>query len=132
MTTSYKYDADVVRILEGSERAMGAYEIAQAIRSGEGRPLAPVSVYRSLQRLIEMGEVIKVVSRNGFCRLPRSPAPSDGLLLILCCRHCERLEFIWSELHTRLQELARSRAFKVGRACLECLGLCRRCEPKLI
>ena len=130
MTPSYKYDQDVIRILDSAGRAIGAYEIAQAIPTSDRRPVRAVSVYRSLQRLIEMGQVIKVVSRNGFCRLPGSASSQDHLLLILCCRNCERLEFVWSALSARVRELAQSRAFKFGRAYLECLGICRRCEPK--
>src|SRR5215212_11002004 len=57
----------VLEALYATHRPLGAYDIAAALSVGEARPrLAPISIYRALDFLIEQGLVHRLASRNAF------------------------------------------------------------------
>jgi Fur family zinc uptake transcriptional regulator len=121
---NYKHDRQVLHLLDTSPKPLGAYDLAQLI-SGRGRRVQPASIYRSLDRLVAAGEVIKLVSKNAFCRAV--DGGGSGVALIVCCIRCERYEIIRIALAETLGKLAHSRAFRVARSYVECFALCASC-----
>ena len=121
---NYKHDRQVLHLLEISPKPLGAYDLAQLI-SDKGRRVQPASIYRSLDRLVAAGEVMKLVSRNAFCRA--IDGGGCGLALIVCCIRCDRYEIIRIALAEVLSKVAQSRAFRITRSYVECFALCASC-----
>lgn len=74
----------VLEVLLGSAKPLGAYDLADALAS-HGRRLAPITVYRALDFLIEQGLAYRLASRNAYIvgsgsqeddGLPRSARPA--------------------------------------------------------
>ncbi len=67
----------VLAILGESPAPLGAYAIIEALSKREGKPIAPPTVYRTLEFFLDHGFLHKIESRNAFAPLrtsrPRPP-----------------------------------------------------------
>ena len=75
----------VLDILLSSHVAMGAYDILERL-AGDGRRVAPMTVYRALDFLIEVGLVHRLASLNAFA-VCRGPEEGHGGQFLIC-RQC--------------------------------------------
>ena len=55
----------VLEALHGSDKPLGAYDLVEMLGS-QGRRMAPITVYRALDFLIEQGLVHRLASRNAY------------------------------------------------------------------
>src|SRR5262245_40268924 len=79
----------VLRVLTGSHKALGAYDIIERM-SEEGRRLAPISVYRIIDVLLEAGVVHRLESKNAyFACLSRHS--ENASMVVLLCDSCHRV-----------------------------------------
>ena len=77
----------VLQEVAGSHTAVGAYDVLdRLVRKGERR-LAPISVYRALDSLVEVGMVHRLESRNAFFACHVSHA-GDRRQIVLACDSC--------------------------------------------
>ena len=119
------------RVLEqiaGSHTAVGAYDLLERLTRPGERRLAPISVYRALDSLVEAGIVHRLESRNAFfaCHAPHA---GDRRQVVLACEACG----VVAEMpaHTVFEELgaiARSSRFTPGRMLIEVIGTCEPCS----
>ena len=67
-------------LIDKSPEPMKAYSILFNVQKKGIK--APLQVYRALDKLVEIGKIHKIESRNAFiaCLLYTSPSPRDGLL----------------------------------------------------
>lgn len=119
---------DVLRALYATHRPLGAYEIADAL-AGEGRRrLAPITVYRALDFLIEQGLVHRLASRNAFVACPHDHSPHD-LVAFLICASCGGVDELSSAgLSKALSHLLQGEGFEPHLQVLEISGLCSHCR----
>lgn len=116
----------VLAIIAGSDAALGAYAIIEALSRREGRPIAPPTVYRALEFFQENGFVHKIESRNLFAPCEHVGHLHDVVLLL--CETCGRSEEAQDEAtDAALKALAARAGFVAKRRMLELQGLCRRC-----
>lgn len=116
----------VLRALAESHEALGAYAIIERLRA-RGRAVAPISVYRILDTLLEAGLVHRIESRNAFvaCHGARG---HDRPVLFLVCEACGTVaESPDRALAESLQASAGAAGFSPRGAVLEMNGLCRHC-----
>lgn len=114
---------------------IGAYDILSELqrdadKSGKsGTKIAPPTVYRALEFLMEQGLVHKVESQNAYIGCSHPEAGHDCGFLI--CRSCgAALEVKDEELSKRLAALAGRHGFAVEDSTIEIKGLCPACQPK--
>lgn len=69
---------------------MKAYDLIQRFGAG-ARATKPPTVYRSLDLLIGIGLVRKVVTLGAYIACPEAAGNSPGLLICSCCHSVERL-----------------------------------------
>ena len=62
----------VLRVLLSSHQALGAYDIIEKLQVN-GRRLAPISVYRIIDVLLEAGLAHRLESQQRVLRLPLRP-----------------------------------------------------------
>jgi len=115
----------ITAVLAATNTPIGAYEIARIIALHSARPVYPNTIYRSLNRMIELGFVLQVASGRGY--LIRDQAIS-GRVLILLCSHCGGTSQLAGDALTgELDEFCQSATFRVNRTHLEVLGMCSLC-----
>ncbi|WP_296696281.1 transcriptional repressor [Thiocapsa sp. UBA6158] len=118
----------VLAILCASPRPLGAYEILDAMREGT-RTLAPPTVYRALDFLLEQGLVHKLESLHAFvgCSHPEHPHSSQFLI----CKTCGAVAEIEDEAIARsLGSAASMSGFQPQRRVVEVIGTCAGCAQK--
>lgn len=118
---------DVLSLLLEAERALGAYELLDALRRTHANAQPP-TIYRALDFLRETGLAHRIDSLNAFvaCRLD---AHDHSLLLV--CPHCGKVsEVNDSEVFHLVARHARSAGFRLPNECLEIKAACEGCaEP---
>jgi Fur family zinc uptake transcriptional regulator len=119
--------AEVMGCLNAARRPLTAYEILAGVK---GRGItAPTTVYRALERLIEIGRVHRVESANAFA--PCSRGVRDHEAAFIRCGECG--ETIESDLASSLEGLkrrARKAGFEVDHVMVELVGRCTACRGK--
>lgn len=114
--------------LAAAPGAMGAYDLIDALASAGHKRLAPVSVYRALDFLMEAGLAHKIESLNAFVACPHLHGP-DEMVVFLICDSCGRVEEATSDGVARaLASVARGKAFQPRGQVIEMRGRCAGCS----
>jgi len=116
----------ILAILAESSAPLGAYAIIDQLSRREGKPVAPPTVYRTLDFFLEHGFVYKIESRNAYAPCEHVGHSHHGALLL--CEKCGRSDEIEdAKLDRLLQEAAARAGFAPHRQMVELVGLCRDC-----
>jgi Fur family zinc uptake transcriptional regulator len=116
----------VLAILAESSAPLGAYAIIDQLSRREGKPIAPPTVYRTLEFFLQNGFVYKIESRNAYAPCEHLGHAHHGALLL--CAKCGRSDEIEDvKLDRLLQEAAARAGFAPQRQMVELVGLCRDC-----
>jgi Fur family zinc uptake transcriptional regulator len=121
----------VFQQIAASHRAVGAYEVLERLAAVRGERLAPISVYRAIDALVEAGIVHRFESRNAFFACH---AGHDQRQLVLACERCATVaEVDGAKVFAAIDKSASAAAFspesKNG-AVVEVWGLCANCARK--
>jgi Fur family zinc uptake transcriptional regulator len=116
----------VLTILAESSAPLGAYAIIDQLSRRERKPVAPPTVYRTLDFFLEHGFVYKIESRNAYAPCEHLGHAHHGALLL--CEKCGRSDEIEDvKIDRLLQEAAARAGFAPHRQMVELVGLCRDC-----
>jgi Fur family zinc uptake transcriptional regulator len=116
----------VLSIVAENPAPLGAYAIIEELSKREGKPIAPPTVYRTLEFFLEHGFLHKIESRNAFARCEHLGHAHQGVLLL--CEKCGRSDEIEDHALARaLQETVDRVGFHARRRMVEMVGLCRDC-----
>lgn len=116
----------VLSLVAGAERPVKAYDLMEQVKDGKGA-VAPPTVYRALDFLLENGFIHKLESINAFvgCHQPRTPHSVPFLICNLCGLAVEMED----ERATRiLSEQAIALGFRPQAQTLEVHGRCAQCH----
>lgn len=120
-----EYAELVLAAMKAQARPMSAYEIMAALR--EQVQLAPQTIYRALDRLIEAGLARKLESLNAFtaCQDPTNgPAAAFAI-----CDSCGAVsEFIEPSITSTLGRWSRNKGFALKGTTVELHGICIDCQ----
>ena len=118
--------AGVVAILSQTPAPMGAYAIIEALAKRENKPIAPPTVYRALDFLLEHGFLHRVESRNAFARCAHFGHAHACVLL--SCETCGRSVEIEDEgVGAAVDRAARTAGFTPKGRVVEVSGRCDAC-----
>jgi Fur family zinc uptake transcriptional regulator len=116
----------VLSIFGESLAPLGAYAVIEKLSKVEGKQIAPPTVYRTLEFLMEHGFLHKIESRNVFTPCEHVGHDHHGVLLL--CEKCGQSEEIEDEaLDGYLRVTAARAGFSLQPRMLELQGLCREC-----
>lgn len=118
---------NVLKLIWQNHKPLGAYTLMSMLESGNGRRVAPPTVYRALDFLLEQGLIHRVHSLNAFIGCTRPGHQHEGNLLI-CSRCGVAQELDSGDLLTALRVAAEEQAFTVDRSMVEIVGLCPACQ----
>ena len=116
----------VFREIAGSHRAVGAYEVLDKL-AAHGERLAPISVYRALDALLDAGIVHRFERRNAFfaCHGGHEVRRRQ---LVLACESCGLIAEVDGEkAFAAIDKTVDSAAFSAKGAVVEVWGLCSNC-----
>ena len=117
---------DVLGAVGESHRAAGAYEIIERMAKSGPRP-APISIYRALEFLGDLGLVHRIESRNAFvaCNRPHEA----GRAVLMVCERCGTVdELEAASVFDRLDSRSSGEGFETRRAVIELSGCCAPCQ----
>lgn len=120
------------RVLEAvgaASRPLGAYDIAEAL-SEPGARMAPVSVYRALEFLGELGLVHRIASRNAFVPCDHEHGPGEAAVFMICTSCGGVGETASREVERGLDRTLASAGFRPASRIVEVEGECGACRER--
>ena len=124
-----KNQQTVLNILEKSTEPLKAYAILFDIQK-EGIK-SPLQVYRALDKLIEIGKVHKIESRNSYIACKHEGCNAKTSTAFLVCEKCDSVtELKRNNLLSYFSKQAEKDNFQYRKHNLEIYGLCNNCKLK--
>ena len=117
----------VLEVLLGSHKPLGAYEIIERAGGKNARP-APITVYRALNFLRGQGLVHRIESRNAFVACVNNHANGDLVVFLICERCGEVGEAASAAVASELKSAARAAGFTPKAPVIEISGICSHCR----
>ena len=117
----------VLDMIEKSNQPMKAYSILFNVQKKGIK--APLQVYRALDKLVEMGKIHKIESRNAFIACQNSSCQVAKATAFSICEMCEKVtEISSSGLSKYLASFKDKDGMKYSKYILEFFGLCKKCR----
>ena len=122
-----KLRRQILELLWETGRPTGAYELIEALKLRDSRPVGPPTVYRALEFLMSEGLVSKIESRNAYvpCAHPERP---HGCVFFVCDQCGTAVEIENPQLEALIDKDARSLGFRIARRVVELRGTCAACS----
>jgi len=119
----------VLNIIEKAKGPLKAYSILFNVQKKGIN--APQQIYRALDKLIEMGKIHKIESKNAFVACRSSDCEISKATAFSICESCENVsEISNTKLSKYLSNFADSSGMKYSKYNLEFFGLCKKCKSK--
>ena len=116
----------ILELLWESGRPTGAYELIEALKLRDSRPVRPPTVYRVLEFLMSQGLVSKIESRNAYVPCAHPERRHDCLFFI--CSNCgASVELEDQRFECLISEDAALIGFRATRRVVEVEGTCASC-----
>ena len=96
---------------------------------------APLQVYRALDKLVEIGKIHKIESRNAFIACQNSSCQVSKATAFSICESCEKVTEVSNSnlskyLSKYLSNIKDKEGMKYHKYNLEFFGLCKKCKNK--
>ena len=119
----------VLDFVEKSSEPLKAYSILFNVQKKGLK--APLQVYRALDKLVEIGKIHKIESRNAFVACKNSSCQVSKATAFSICESCEKVtEINNSKLSKYLTNFQDNSGMKYSKYNLEFFGLCKKCKNK--
>jgi Fur family zinc uptake transcriptional regulator len=118
--------------IAATNTSIGAYNILEKLAT-KGTRLAPISVYRAIDALMEAGVIHRLESKNAYfaCRRLHHDFEKGKRPIVLACEKCHAVAEVDSEgIFETIDSIARSASFKPRVKFVEVSGTCPRCAEK--
>ena len=117
----------VLDLVEKSSQPLKAYSILFNVQKKGLK--APLQVYRALDKLVEIGKIHKIESRNAFVACKNSSCQVSKATAFSICEICEKItEISSSSLSKYLTNFKDKDGMKYSKYNLEFFGLCKKCR----
>ena len=119
----------VLDFVEKANQPLKAYSILFNVQKKGLK--APLQVYRALDKLVEIGKIHKIESRNAFVACKNSNCEISNATAFSICERCENVtEINNSKLSNYLTNFEDNSGMKYSKYNLEFFGLCKKCKNK--
>ena len=116
----------VLEIIERAKEPLKAYSILFNVQKKGIN--APQQIYRALDKLIEIGKIHKIESKNAFVACKNANCEVSKATAFSICESCEMVDEISDiKLSKYLSNFNHKRGMKFKRFNLEFFGLCKKC-----
>jgi Fur family zinc uptake transcriptional regulator len=122
-----KLRQQVFEEIAASHASIGAYEVLARL-GAKGTRVAPISVYRAIDALLEAGVIHRLESKNAFFACRRSDHGKGRRPLFLACEKCGTVaEVDGQDIFDAIDERSRTVKFAPRVKFVEVQGICPRC-----
>ena len=119
----------ILDLIVKSSEPLKAYSILYNVQKKGIK--APLQVYRALDKLVEIGKIHKIESRNAFIACQNSSCQISKATAFSICESCEQVsEISNTKLSKYLSNFADEIGMKYSKYNLEFFGLCKKCKSK--
>ena len=116
-------------IIHNSSEPLKAYSILFNVQKKGIK--APLQVYRALDKLVELGKIHKIESRNAFIACQNSSCQISKATAFSICESCENVsEISNTKLSKYLTNFEDDTGMQYNKYNLEFFGLCKKCTIK--
>ena len=116
-------------IIDKSSEPLKAYSILFNVQKKGIK--APLQVYRALDKLVEIGKIHKIESKNTFMACQNSSCQVAKATAFSICENCEKVSEIKnSKLFEYLKDFNDKSGMKYKKYNLEFFGVCNECTTK--
>ena len=116
----------ILDLIDKSSEPLKAYTILFNVQKKGIK--APPQVYRVLDKLVEMGKIHKIESKNAFVACRNSDCEISKATAFSICEKCEVVDEISDiKLSKYLSNFNHKKGMKFKRFNLEFFGLCKKC-----
>ena len=117
----------VLEIIEKAKEPLKAYSILFNVQKKGIK--APQQIYRALDKLIEIGKIHKIESRNAFVACKNSNCEISKATAFSICENCEKVTELNSpKLSKLITNYKDSSGMNYKKYNLELFGLCSKCK----
>ena len=117
----------VLDIIEKAKGPLKAYSILFNVQKKGIK--APPQIYRALDKLIEIGKIHKIESKNAFVACRSSNCEISKATAFSICESCEKVDEISDKsLSKYLSGYSDKKGMKFKKFNLEFFGLCKKCK----
>lgn len=119
--------AQVYAEIAATNGAIGAYDILDRL-SDKGTRLAPISVYRSIDALLDAGVIHRLESKNAYFACRRHEHGKQGRPIFLSCERCGAVTEAEAQgVFDLINQVARGQGFEARVKFVEVSGTCAKC-----
>ena len=116
----------VLEIIERAKEPLKAYSILFNVQKKGIN--APQQIYRALDKLIEIGKIHKIESKNAFVACKNANCEVSKATAFSICESCEKVEELNDlKLSKYLSSYSDKTGMKYKKYKLEFFGLCKKC-----
>jgi Fur family zinc uptake transcriptional regulator len=116
----------IFELIHKSPEPLKAYTILSNVQKKGIK--APPQVYRALDKLVEIGKIHKIESKNAFVACRNSDCEISKATAFSICESCEIVDEISDvKLSKYLSNFNHKKGMKFKRFNLEFFGLCKKC-----
>ena len=117
----------VLEIIERAKEPLKAYSILFNVQKKGIN--APQQIYRALDKLIEIGKIHKIESKNAFVACKNANWEVSKATAFSICESCEKVEELNDlKLSKYLSSYSDKTGMKYKKYNLEFFGLCKKCK----
>jgi Fur family zinc uptake transcriptional regulator len=114
--------------LHADHRPVGAYDLADRMSPAGGRRLAPITIYRALDFLVEQGFVHRLSSRNAYVACLHGHGAGE-VVAFLICETCGGVDEDSSPaIREAVAAITNGRRFASTHQVVEIVGRCEHCR----
>jgi Fur family transcriptional regulator, zinc uptake regulator len=117
----------VLEALLASHQPLGAYELIDRLAKRGARP-APITIYRALDFLRELGLVHRIESRNAFIACVHNHESSDPVVFLICEKCGAVGEAASAAVADTIKTASRAAGFTPKTPVIEISGTCAHCK----
>ena len=116
-------------LIKKSNEPLKAYSILSNVQKKGIK--APLQVYRALDKLVQIGKIHKIESKNAFMACQNSKCQVAKATAFSICENCEKVSEIKnSKLFEYLKDFNDKSGMKYKKYNLEFFGVCNECTAK--
>lgn len=118
----------ILDLLCAEVKPLGAYDMIEKLAAQGGKRLAPISVYRALDFLLENGLVHRLSSRNAYLACGHSHGANEPLVFLICDSCGVVSERTSAALGHDIEAIANENGFARRGQVVEITGQCAACK----
>lgn len=117
----------VLRLIWDSHRPVGAYSIMDGLAEGEQKRIAPPTVYRALDFLLELGLIHRINSLNAYIGC-QDPSHEHHCYFLICTSCNLAIEVDPEGFQGAIGKLQKHSGFHIHQQNMELSGMCQHCQ----